>query len=346
MNEIKIDECIIGINKKPFLIGEAGINHNGDIKKAFEMIEVAKKNGLNAIKFQTFNADEFINDKSLTYTYTSKEKKITESQYDIFKRCEFSKDDWYKIKEKCDKEEIIFLSTPEDELDLELLLDIGIPAIKVGSDELVNISLLKIFSKTKLPIILSSGMATLDELNESIQAIRGSDKYPIILLVTTSEYPTPSSNVNLLKFNTLKKNFPDIPLGFSDHTQGTLASSLAVAMGATVFEKHFTLSHDLPGPDHWFSADPQELGKWSNSIKISHSMLGSKEILPTESESILKKIARRSIFAISEIKQGDKFSIENIGLRRPGNGMAPKDFENVLGKISTKSFKKGEMIRL
>jgi len=172
MNEIKIDECIIGINQKPFLIGEAGINHNGDLKKAFEMIEIAKKNGLNAIKFQTFNADQFINDKSLTYTYTSNGQQITESQYDMFKRCEFSKDDWYKIKEKCDEKKIIFLSTPEDELDLELLLDIGIPAIKVGSDELVNISLLKKFSQTKLPIILSSGMSTLDELNESIQAIR------------------------------------------------------------------------------------------------------------------------------------------------------------------------------
>jgi N,N'-diacetyllegionaminate synthase len=348
MKQIKLNNHIIAKCKPPFIIAEAGINHNGDIKKAFEMIEVAKKIGLNAIKFQTFNADEFINDKSLTYTYTSNGEKITESQYDMFKRCEFSKDDWYKIKEKCDKEKIIFLSTPEDELDLELLLDIGIPAIKVGSDELVNIPLLKKFSKTKLPIILSSGMSTLDELNESIQAIRGSDKYPIILLVTTSEYPTPSSNVNLLKFNTLKKNFPDIPLGFSDHTQGTLASSLAVAMGATVFEKHFTLSHNLPGPDHWFSADPQELEKWSNSIKISHSMLGSNEIKPTDRELINRKEFRRIIVAITDIKKDDVLSISNIGLRRVsgGNGCPPSFYDKFLGNKSKKDYKKGEILCL
>jgi len=345
LNEIKIGEFIIGKNQKPFLIGEVGINHNGEIEKAFEMIEIAKKIGLNAVKFQTFNADEFINDKSLMHTYTSNGKKITESQYDMFKRCEFSIDEWNKIKEKCDKEQIIFLSTPEDESDLELLLNIGIPAIKVGSDELVNIPILKKFSKTKLPIILSSGMSTLDEINESIRAINESENYPIILLVTTSEYPTPSNNVNLLKFHTLRKNFPGIQLGFSDHTQGVLASSLAIAMGATVFEKHFTLNHNFSGPDHWFSADPNELEEWVNSINTSYLMLGSEEIIPTEAEIELKKNARRSVFAIADIKEGEKFSIENIGLRRPGNGMPPKDFENILGKTSSKSFKKGEMIQ-
>ena len=346
MEKIKIENHMVGRNEKPFLIGEAGINHNGEIKKVFEMIEVGKKSGLHAIKFQTFNADEFINDKSLMYTYTSNGKKITESQYDMFKKCEFVEDEWYKIKEKCDQENIIFLSTPENESDLELLLKIGIPVIKVGSDELVNIPLLQKFSKTKLPIILSSGMSTLEEINESLKTIGIDNDYPIILFVTTSEYPTPNNNVNLLKFETLKENFPQIQLGFSDHTQGSLASSLAVAKGATIFEKHFTLNHNLPGPDHWFSANPEELKEWIDSINTSYLMMGSKEIIPTEAEINLKKTARRSIFAISEIKQGEKFSIENIGLRRPVNGMTPKDFKNILGKTSSKSFKKGEIIQL
>ena len=346
MNEIKIGNFIIGQKKEPFIIGEAGINHNGEIKKAFEMIELGKKSGLNAIKFQTFSADEFIANVSLTHTYFSQGKKITESQYNMFKQCEFSKEEWYKVKEKCDKEDILFLSTPENSSDLDLLLQIGIPAIKVGSDELINIPLLKEFAKTKLPIILSTGMCTLDEVAKSLNAIGALDDYPTILLVTTSEYPTPNESVNLLKFHTLAKNFPNIPLGFSDHTQGVLASSLACAMGASVFEKHFTLNHNMPGPDHWFSADPNELIQWVKSIRTSYIMMGSEEVKPTKSEEVLKITARRSIFAISEIKEGDEFSMKNIGLRRPGNGLAPEYFEMVLGKKSTKYFKKGEMVQL
>ncbi len=346
MKKIKIGNFIIGQKEEPFIIGEAGINHNGEIKKAFEMIELGKKSDLNAIKFQTFNVDEFISDTSLTHTYFSQGKKITESQYDMFKRCEFSKEEWYKIKEKCDKEDILFLSTPENITDLDLLLQIGIPAIKVGSDELINIPLLKEFAKTKLPIILSTGMCTLDEITKSLNAIGALDDYPTILLVTTSEYPTPNENVNLLKFQTLAKNFPNIQLGFSDHTQGTLASSLACAMTACVFEKHFTLSHNLPGPDHWFSADPNELMQWVKSIRTSYIMMGSEEIKPTETEETLKITARRSVFAISEIKEGDVFTKKNIGLKRPGNGLPPEYFEVVLGRKSTKYFKKGELIQL
>ena len=346
MEKIKIGNFTIGRKEEPFVIGEAGINHNGEIIKAFEMIELAKKSELSAIKFQTFNADEFIANVSLTHTYFSQGKKITESQYDMFKRCEFSKEEWYQIKEKCDKEDILFLSTPENITDLDLLLEIGIPAIKVGSDELINIPLLKDFAKTKLPIILSSGMCTLDEVTKSLNAIGALDDYPTILLVTTSEYPTPDENVNLLKFKTLTKNFPNIPLGFSDHTQGVLASSSACVMGACVFEKHFTLSHNLPGPDHWFSADPNELIQWIKSIRTSHIMMGSEEIKPTKSEEMLKLTARRSIFAISDIKEGDVFSMKNIGLRRPGNGLPSEYFETILGKKSTKYFKKGELIEL
>ena len=346
MNEIKIGNFIIGQKKEPFIIGEAGINHNGEIKKAFEMIELGKKSGLNAIKFQTLSADEFIGNVSLTHTYFSQGKKITESQYNMFKQCEFSKEEWYKVKEKCDKEDILFLSTPENSSDLDLLLQIGIPAIKVGSDELINIPLLKEFAKTKLPIILSTGMCTLDEVAKSLNAIGALDDYPTILLVTTSEYPTPNESVNLLKFQTLAKNFPSIPLGFSDHTQGVLASSLACAMGASVFEKHFTLNHNMPGPDHWFSADPNELIQWVKSIRTSYIMMGSEEVKPTKSEEVLKITARRSIFAISEIKEGDEFSMKNIVLRRPGNGLTPEYFEMVLGKKSTKYFKKGEMVQL
>jgi len=344
MNKIKIGNFTIGRNEAPFVIGEAGINHNGEITKAFEMIELAKKSELNAIKFQTFNADEFIANVSLTHTYFSQGKKITESQYDMFKRCEFSREEWYQIKEKCDKEDILFLSTPENITDLELLVQIGIPAIKVGSDELINIPLLKDFAKTKLPIILSSGMCTLDEVTKSLNAIGALDDYPTILLVTTSEYPTPNENVNLLKFKTLTKNFPNIPLGFSDHTQGVLASSSACVMGACVFEKHFTLNHNLPGPDHWFSADPNELKEWVKAVRTSYTMLGSEEIQPTVNEEKLKVLARRSIRALTDITKGELFTKENIGFTRPGNGLQPIMMEKIIGLEAKQGICKGKLI--
>ena len=346
MNKIKLNDHIIGRGYSPFIIAEAGLNHNGEIEKAFEMIKVAKESGADAIKFQTFKASEFIQDTSLIHVYFSQGKKVTEPQFKLFERCEFTREEWFKIKEKCDKEKIMFLSTPENRTDLDLLLEIGISAIKVGSDELVNLPILKDYASTGLPIILSSGMANLSEVHDALKTVGALDGYPTILLVTTSQYPTPIEDVNLRKFETLSKTFPNIPLGFSDHTQGFLASSLACVVGAVCFEKHFTLSHNLPGPDHWFSADPNELIQWIKSIRTSHIMMGSEEIKPTKSEEMLKLTARRSIFAISDIREGDEFSMKNIGLRRPGNGLPPEYFETVLGKKSTKYFKKGEPIEL
>ena len=259
MNTIKIENFDIGTNSSPFVVGEAGINHNGEISKALEMIEVAKKTGLNAIKFQTFKASEFIVDTTQTYTYKSQGKEITESMFEMFERCEFSKEEWHKIKRKCDQEKILFLSTPQNYSDLELLLDLDIKAIKVGSDDLTNLPLLKKFASTNLPIILSSGMSTLDEVSEALDTVGFFSGHPTILLITTSQYPTPPEDVNLMKFHTLSKKFPDLILGFSDHTIGPIASSLACVLGAVFFEKHFTLDCNLQGPDHWFSANPEQL---------------------------------------------------------------------------------------
>ena len=320
LDKIKLNDYIIGHQCPPFIVAEAGLNHNGEIQKAFEMIKVAKNSGADAIKFQTFKADEFISDTALTYTYFSQGKKIIEPQIDLFRRCEFSRDDWFKIKEKCSEEKIMFLSTPENRSDLDLLIELGIPAIKVGSDELINLPLLKNYASTGLPMILSSGMANLSEIHDALQAVGALNGYPTILLVTTSEYPTPTENVNLRKFETLAKTFPDIPLGFSDHTQGFLASSLACAFGACLFEKHFTLSHDLAGPDHWFSEDPTGLKNWIDSIRNSYIMLGSSEIKPTVKELENRKEFRRVIVAITDIRKGDEFNINNIGLRRVSGG--------------------------
>jgi len=340
MIRFKIQNYEISKENPPFIIGEAGINHNGSVEKAVKMVKAAKNAGVSAIKFQTFKASEFISDSSLTYTYTSQGKSITESQLDLFKRCELSNDDFYKIKKMCDEEKIIFLSTPQNKSDLDFLLELGISAIKVGSDDFTNIPLLKYYSKTKLPIIISCGMATLEEVGIAFDAIGTLDGYPTALLLTTSEYPTPPQNVNLQKLGTLSQKFPDIILGYSDHTQGNLASTMAISFGACIFEKHFTLDNSLPGPDHWFSANPSNLKIWSDSIKTAYQMMGSSEVLPTELEIEMKTIARRSIVSLNDIELGEILTESNIGLRRPGIGLPPKMFESILGKKAVKKIKK------
>ena len=346
MNKLKINNYEISKENSPFIIAEAGINHNGNVERAIEMVRAAKNADVTAIKFQTFKAHEFISDSSLTYTYTSQGKSITEPQLDLFKRCELSHDDFYKIKKTCDDEKIIFLSTPQNKSDLDFLLELGISAIKIGSDDFTNIPLLKYYSKTKLPIIISCGMATLKEIEETLTTIGTLDGYPTALLLTTSEYPTPPQNVNLQKLRTLSEKFPGIPLGYSDHTQGNLASSIAISFGACIFEKHFTLDNSLPGPDHWFSSNPSNLKVWSDSIKTSYQMMGSSEILPTESEIKMKTITRRSIVALEDIDIGEILNEKNIGMRRPDNGLPPKMFEKLLGKKANKNYEIGDKIEL
>jgi len=345
MKSVEIGNFTIKKNSRPLIVGEVGINHNGDLNKAFEMIEIAKKIGLDAVKFQTFKAQEFCGDSSQTYTYKSQGKEITESMLDMFSKYEFSDDEWIKIKNKCDLEKITFLSTPQNYSDLELLLKLGIDAIKVGSDDLTNLPLLKKYSSTNLPIILSSGMSTLNEISDSLDVVGTFEGYPTILLVTTSQYPTPPEDVNLLKFHTLSRHFPELILGFSDHTIDSTASSVACGFGARFFEKHFTLDRDLPGPDHWFSINPSELEIWKNSVFNSFKMLGNQNIQPTKIEEKMKNIARRSIVILKDIEKGELFTNENLGLKRPGYGLPPKLIDEILGKYSTKKILKGQLLK-
>ena len=345
MTQIKIKNYAVGHDCKPFIVAEAGINHNGEIEKAFKMIELAKDAGVDAIKFQTFKAEEFVGDPKQKFTYKSQGKEVTESMLEMFRRYEFSRHDWFQIKKKCDDEKILFLSTPQNRSDLDLLLELGIPAIKVGSDDFTNLPLLKNYSSTGLPMILSCGMSNLAEIYEAFNAIGALDGYPTILLLTTSSYPTLPEDVNLLRLETLSKTFPMIPLGFSDHTQGPLASSLAVALGATIFEKHFTLDHNLPGPDHWFSEDPAGLKDWVNSIRKSFVMMGSNIVRSNTAEQHMKTLARRSIVAIRDISEGETLDADNVGLRRPGNGLPPTMIEYVYGLKAIRKIHKGSLLK-
>ena len=209
MKSIKIENRTISFNNQPFLIAEASVNHNGSLNKAFTMIEAAKQNKADAIKFQTFKTDEFISDKKQTYTYVSKGKKITETWYDIYKRYEWKEDVWHKLKKKCDQEKIIFMSTPSSVYDLNILLKVGISAIKVGSDDFTNIPLIKEFSKSKLPIILSCGMSNSDEINLTLEESGALKGYPIMLMLCVSQYPTLPADVNLKRLNTLSEKYPN-----------------------------------------------------------------------------------------------------------------------------------------
>jgi N,N'-diacetyllegionaminate synthase len=323
----------ISKDQPPFIIAEVGINHNGDINTALKMIDAAVSAGVDAVKFQTFKAEQFCSDSTQLFTYQSQGKSITEPMLDMFKRMELSIDEWKKIKHYCLEKNITFLSTPQNPSDLELLLDIGIDAIKIGSDDFTNLPLISTYAKTGLPIILSCGMADLAEVFQALSVLGAltPEGYPCILCLCTSQYPTPAEDIHLNKLKTLETVFPDIIKGFSDHSQGPLASSLAVAFGACLFEKHFTLSHDQAGPDHWFSEDPQGLKEWTESIRRAYVMLGSSVVAPTEKEKEMRILARRSIVALKKINPGETLTIENIGLRRPGSGLSPMYFEQVIG---------------
>jgi len=344
---IKIGNYTINKNSAPFIIAEAGINHNGELDKAYKMITVAKNAGADAIKFQIYKAEEFIKDPNQLYTYTSQGRIITESMLTMFKKYEFSSEEWHLIKKKCDEDNIIFFATPQNISDLKLLLTIGIDVIKVGSDDLVNLPLLKEYSKTKLPIILSCGMAHLSEIYEALSIVGALDGYPVILLICTSQYPTPPEDVNLLKLITLKKTFPDLIFGFSDHTQNTIASTMAIAMGALVFEKHFTLDHALEGPDHWFSANMSELKDWIMAIKTAYDMMGDSIIRPTKKELIDRNKFHRVLVASKDIKKGDIFERHCFTMKRNTFGGIPSKFlEYLIGVKAKQDIIKGDIISL
>tara|TARA_Y100000590_G_scaffold43848_1_gene46711 strand:- start:34072 stop:35124 length:1053 start_codon:yes stop_codon:yes gene_type:complete len=346
MKFIKIGNKKIHKNSNPFIIAEAGINHNGELKKALQMISIAKDAGVDAIKFQTYKTEQIITDNSLSYSYLSQGKKITESQFELFKRCELSYDDFKIIKKKCVDKKIIFMSTPSNYSDVNLLKKLKISVIKIGSDDFTNIPLIKNVIKTKLPLIISCGMTNLDEIKMTLESISTFKKnYPTILMLTTSEYPTTAENVNLSKFITLTNHFPDLILGYSDHTQNNIASSMAVAFGAKVFEKHFTISRKLPGPDHWFSLDSNDLKNWVDSIRISHKSLGNYSLKPTKMEVKMKQLSRKSLVAIKDINKNDLFDNSNVGIKRPGNGLEPINFLKIYGKKSKRKILKDTKIK-
>lgn len=346
MKEIVIGNRPVGAKHPPFIIAEVGINHNGEIDKALEMIRVARSAGADAVKFQTFRADQFVSDPQQMFTYSSQGKEVTESMLAMFQRYELPPGAWFTLKEECDRQRITFMSTPQNRTDLDLLLEVGVPAIKVGSDDFTNLPLIRSYAETGLPLILSCGMSDLGEVHQALEAAGLQGGYPLALLLCTSQYPTPPQDVNLRKLNTLQAAFPDLVVGFSDHTQGPLASSLAAVMGAAIFEKHFTLDHNLPGPDHWFSENPESLALWVESIRKATLMLGSELVRPTNAEFEMRKMARRSLVALTAIIKGEQLTLNNVGARRPGHGLPPSFLDQVVGAVASRDIAAGDLLSL
>lgn len=326
-----------------FIIAEAGINHNGDMHLAKQMIDAVKESGADCIKFQTFKSKEFIADSSATHTYKSQGKTIMESQLTMFRRYEFSKNEWKEIINYCKKRGVIFSTTAQNPSDLGMILSLtDLPFIKVGSDDLTNIDLLKYYASKGKPMIISAGMSYASEIEDAVMAIRKTGNRNIAVLHCVASYPAAAEEVNLKKMCAIKKAF-DVVVGFSDHTIGSVAAVGAVCFGASIIEKHFTLDHNLPGPDHWFSADKDELKSYVKDIRFAEQTIGDSILIPTKKEMEIRKIARRSIVAKKFIKKGERLSGANLELKRPGSGLAPKYMHFVVGRIANRNFEKGHV---
>ena len=324
---------------KVFIIAEAGVNHNGDIRLAYKLVDAAKEAGADAVKFQTFKAENVVSKITEKAEYQRETTNSEESQYEMIKKLELSFEDFVKIKDYCDKKGITFLSTPFDYESVDFLESL-VPLYKVGSGEITNLPFLEYIAKKGKPIILSTGMSTLGEVEEAVKTITKVDSsLPLVLLHCVSNYPAKYEDVNLKAMLTLKEAF-ELPVGYSDHTLGIEIAIAAVALGAKVIEKHFTLDRGLPGPDHKASLEPDELKKMVKAIRNVEKALGSGVKRPTQSELKVMKVARRSLVATRDIRAGEVVKESDILIKRPGTGILPKFKEIIIGMKLTRDVKK------
>lgn len=341
---INIGYCNIGHKSPVFIIAEAGVNHNGSIEIAKQLIDVAAESGSNAVKFQTFRSQDLVSQKAQKAEYQKANTDPSESQYDMIKKLELSKNDHIKLMNYAKKKGIIFLSTPFDKKSVDLLIEIGLPLIKIGSGEITNHPLLEYIASKNVPVILSTGMSTIDEVSEAVGVIRNAGCNDIILLHCTSNYPAHVDDCNLLAMDVMKEKF-DILVGYSDHTPGIYVDIAAAAMGASVIEKHFTINKDLPGPDHKASLEPEELKEMVTAIRIAEMARGSPIKKPVDSEYEIRKVARKSIVSSFVIHKDSIISEKDITFKRPGTGIQPKYINDVIGKRALKTIVKDEVLK-
>jgi len=317
----------IGFSSKVFVIAEIGINHDGSVEQALKLIDAASDCGAEAVKFQTFRADRLM---VATPDRLAQQTDGSETAYEMFRRLELSWEDHRKLKDHADRRGILFLSTPFDEESADFLDALGVPAFKVASSDLTHIPLLRHIACKGRPILLSTGMSFLAEVEEAVRTLRDCGARDIVLLHCVSSYPAPPESLNLRSIQTLRDHF-HLPVGFSDHSQGTLFSLIAAALGARVLERHFTLDRNAPGPDHKASLDPGDLRALTTSLDSVEASLGNGDKRPSPIEEQGRQLSRRSIVAAADIRAHETIHPWMLTFKRPAGGLCPCEVDKVIG---------------
>jgi len=332
---------------KVFIIAEAGVNHNGSFDKALGLIQVAKDAGADAVKFQTAVPELVMTRDAVKAEYQIQTTEANETQLEMAKKIHLPLDAYGKLKEKCDSLEIEFMSTAFDDVSIETLRKLGLKRVKIPSGEITNLPYLRQVGRMGKPVVMSTGMATLQEVEAAMNVLleAGVKKNDLTILHCNTQYPTPMADVNLKSMLTIRDEL-GVKIGYSDHTLGIEVPIAAVALGATVIEKHFTLDCTLPGPDHAASLEPNELNKMISAIRNIEQVLGYGVKKPSQSEMKNILVARKSIVARKPIQKGELFSEENLTVKRPGTGISPMVWDELMGKVSPRNFKDDELIAL
>jgi N-acetylneuraminate synthase/N,N'-diacetyllegionaminate synthase len=339
MDGMVIGNRKIGGNEPAFFIAEAGINHNGSVEVAKKLIDAAKDAGADAVKFQTYTAESLMSKN----TVVPKHVKLKEPLMDMLKKLELNEEEHREIAEYCSQKGIAFLSTPLYNEAVDLLDGLGVDSFKVASCDLDNLPLLKLIAEKGKPIILSTGMGTLGEVGEAVDTIHSTGNKNIVLLHCVANYPPKSEDVNLRAMETLRNAFK-VPVGYSDHTVGINIPLAAVALGAAVIEKHFTLDKGMEGPDHAVSADPSDLKNMISGAREIEKGLGTGIKIPADAEIEMKKSFRRSVVVNTAVKEGEVLTAEKLSLKRPGTGIPPKYLNLIVGKKAKRNLEHDELI--
>ncbi|MDP6781723.1 MAG: N-acetylneuraminate synthase family protein [Alphaproteobacteria bacterium] len=345
MDRIDIEGHEVGEGQPCFIIAEVGVNHNGDPELAMKMIKAAAEAGADCVKFQTFRAQEFVNDAEETYTYTSKGREVTESMLEMFQRLELKQEDFARLFEHTRELGLVPLSTPTDREAVDLLDELGAGAFKIGSDDLVYTPFLEYMAAKGKPVILSTGMAGMEDVERAVAAVRGAGNEQIVLLHCVSLYPTPDDQVNLHRIAALREKF-GLAVGFSDHSSGITAALGAVALGGCMVEKHFTLDRNFPGPDHWFSADPAELKELVSALRRMEAHLGAGDATLGEGEQDMASLAHRSIVASADLPAGHCIGEGDLAFRRPGTGLMPYEMDKIIGRRTREVVAAGTLLNV
>lgn len=330
---------------KIFIIAEAGVNHNGDIQLAKKLINIASEAGADAVKFQTFRTENVVSKNAQKAEYQKETTGSAESQFDMIKKLELDVETHKELIAYCREKKIMFLSTPFDLDSVDLLNDLGLEIFKIPSGEITNLPYLRKIARLNKKVILSTGMATLDEVGDALNILisSGTAKENITVLHANTQYPSPMCDVNLNAMITIKNTF-DIAYGYSDHTLGIEVDIAAAAMGASVIEKHFTLDKTMEGPDHKASLEPDELHALVKSIRNIELALGDGIKKPTSSETPNIEVARKSIMANCTIRKGEVFTEKNLAVKRPAGGISPMKWDELIGTKATKDYKEDDFI--